>query len=173
MCITRNLPVNYMDTRQDTKTNLSSFLRIKENASGFLLLPLEHRKLWVSDNPPHDQLAPVSKLIWTSISLNFNQKKGHPYRWPFFRMGVCGAGLPAMCYSRSRIQQVSLAAQQRLAEQRAKEGEFGCISSRMCILLPNRPSEQLILVPGNPLCDGFLLCSNAHSRLSTKSPFPL
>ncbi|GAC20944.1 hypothetical protein GARC_3997 [Paraglaciecola arctica BSs20135] len=28
-------------------------------------------------------------------------------------------------YSRRRVQQVSLAAQQRLAEQRAKEGEFG------------------------------------------------
>ena len=37
--------------------------------------------------------------------------------------------------------------------------------------VPTAGTSQATLGSGNPLCDGFLLSSNAHLRLSTKPPF--
>ena len=86
--------------------------------------------------------VPAQMHNWLSHKrwLNFRYKKRLTLRTALFLNG-CLRGWPTSnvrgtpCYSRRRVQQASLAARQRPAEQRAKDGEFGCISSGMCIWL--------------------------------------
>jgi hypothetical protein len=90
-------------------------------------------------------------------------------RWPFFWMGVCGAGLPAMCYSRRRFQESSAgffsctAAPCRTTSQGWRawvhiiRDVYLTTSKAISKTVPALERRELCECPDNPLCAGLAI----------------